>query len=326
MIDDSPVLYQFYERDGKYNRYIGEIYNIQLKGSNINPIQISGTLFLFIQSKDFDISYNPNGVGLMNSCGSYTLFLEGLGNIELECSESNIELSDEYKNRLISENKSFHTYKIKTDISTRLGYKSADIYIYPKSYEAEKKLEEKKIKLRLLNTTEAKKFDEKYRDIIHVYNANINPISTYISKEKLRTNLVFKEDFNAFFSKFFESNDNQKNCYAFFDNVNKFDATLFNILEVRDIERYFLKCAAGIFNGYHLTLQDKQNEKDRFEVYVINSNEKTEKIINFYINSDLYKRDEKIRGMEYKKFGDIYIFIYSEDAKDKVIDVLIIFS
>lgn len=322
-INDNPFLYQFNKNNTKYDKYLGDIYNIQLKGSRISPIKISESSSLYINSIDYSISYNPNGVGLMNSCGTYTLFLEGFGNIELECNELHIELSEEYKNRLISENKSFHSYRIKTDISKRFGYQPANIYIYPKSYEAQKKLEERKIRLKLLNTNEVKNLDEKYRNIIiHLYNANRNLVFNNISKEELRTNVILKNDFNTSFSKLLEPNDKQKNCYAFFDNVNKFDVKLFNVLEIQDIERYFLKCATGISNGYQMILQYKDNDEDFFDVYVIYSNEYVEKIVNFYVNSDLYKKDQKIRGMQYKKLGDMYIFIYSDKAKEKVTEVL----
>lgn len=97
---------------------------------------------------------------------------------------------------------------------------------------------------------------------------------------------------------------------------------MFNVLEIQDIERYFLKCATGISNGYQMILQYKDNDEDFFDVYVIYSNEYVEKIVNFYVNSDLYKKDQKIRGMQYKKLGDMYIFIYSDKAKEKVTEVL----
>lgn len=60
----------------------------------------------------------------------------------------------------------------------------------------------------------------------------------------------------------------------------------------------------------------------QFNLYVLYSNKYTEEMLNFYINSDLYKRDGKIRGMQYKKFGNTYIFIYSDDAKEKVSEML----
>lgn len=185
VFDNSSFFYWFKSKDTQYDEYVDTLYRIYVKNFTDTYKYVRGSVSssLYIDSKDHQISYNPDGIGLMNNCGAYKMFLEGFR--ILECLESELELNEEQKNKLINENKSFHQYRIKTDISnSSYGYQPAQIYIFPKSYDAQKQIEQNKTMLRLFNKTEAKYFDEKYSEIIKIYNKLSMPIFYIHTQDK----------------------------------------------------------------------------------------------------------------------------------------------